>query len=87
MRWTLTIKDQTYGVHTEIKNYECRVTRLGGDIRLSVQNAKPGGLREGRFLMPPTLRDSWGGALLLACAAESERIDIVFSVDEGNAKR
>jgi hypothetical protein len=60
MRWTLTIKDQTYGVHTEIKNYECRVTRLGGDIRLSVQNAKPGGLREGRFLMPPTLRDSWG---------------------------
>jgi len=42
MRWTLTIKDQTYGVHTEIKNYECRVTRLGGDVRLSVQNAACG---------------------------------------------
>ena len=52
MRWTVTIKDQTYGVHTEINKYECRVTGSGGDIRLSVQNAKPGGLREGRFLMP-----------------------------------
>ncbi len=87
MRWTLTIKDQTYGVHTEIKNYECRVTRSGGDVRLSVQNAKPGSLREGRFLMPSDVARQLGGAVLLACAAESEHIDIVFSVDEGNAKR
>jgi hypothetical protein len=87
MRWTLTIKDQTYGVHTEIKHYECRVTRSGGDVRLSVQNAKPGGLREGRFLMPSDVARQLGGALLLACAATSERIDIVFSVDEVNATR
>ena len=86
MRWTLTVKDQTYGVHTEIKTYECRVTRSGADVRLSVQNSKPSGLREGRFLMPSDVARQLGGALLLACAAESERIDIVFSVDEKNAK-
>ncbi len=68
MRWTLTIRDQTYGVHTEIKNYECRVTRLGGDVRLSVQNAKPGGLREGRFLMPSDVARQLGG-----CAAPRMR--------------
>lgn len=87
MRWTLTIKDQTYGVHTEISKYECRVTRSGGDVRLSVQNAKPGGLREGRFLMPSAVARQLGRALLLACAAESEPIDIVFAVEEEKAKR
>jgi hypothetical protein len=61
VRWTVTIKDQTYGVHTEVNAYECRVTRSGGEIRLS--------------------------ALLLACAGESERIDIVFSVEEPKVKR
>lgn len=87
MRWTVTIKDQTYGVHTEINTYECRVTRSGGEVRLSVQNAKPGGLREGRFLMSSDVARQVGHALLLACGAESERIDIVFSVEEGKAKR
>lgn len=87
MRWTVTIKDQTYGVHTDIKTYECRVTRSGTDVvRLSVQNSKPGGLREGRFLMPSDVARQLGGALLLASSAESERVDIVFSVDEKNAK-
>jgi len=87
MRWTLTIKDQTYGVHTEVNKYECRVTRSEGDVRLSVQNAKAGGLREGRFLMPAAVARQLGDALLLACSAESERIDIVFAVEEGKAKR
>lgn len=87
MRWTVTIKDQTYGVHTEISTYECRVTRSGGEGRLSVQNAKPGGLREGRFLMSSDVARQLGNALLVACAGESERIDIVFSVEEGKAKR
>lgn len=86
MRWTLTIKDQTYGVHTEINKYECRVTRSGGDVRLSVQNSKPGGLREGRFLMPTAVARQLGRALLLACAAESEPIDIVFAVEEEKEK-
>ena len=83
MRWTVTIKDQTYGVHTEVNAYECRVTRSRGQVRLSVQNVKPGGLREGRFLMSSDVAQQLGNALLLACAGESERIDIVFSVDEG----
>jgi hypothetical protein len=87
VRWTVTIKDQTYGVHTEVNAYECRVTRSGGEIRLSVQNVKPGGLREGRFLMPSDVARQLGSALLLACAGESERIDIVFSVEEPKAKR
>ena len=87
MRWTVTIKDQTFGVHTEINKYECRVTGSGGDIRLSVQNAKPGGLRAGRFLMPAAVARQLGNALLLACAAEGERIDIVFAVEEAKAKR
>ena len=87
MRWTVTIKDQTYGVHTEINTYECRVTRSGGEVRLSVQNKKPGGLREGRFLMSSDVARQLGNALLVACGGESERIDIVFSVEEGKAKR
>ena len=63
MRWTVTIKGQTYGVHTEISKYECRVAGSGGDIRPSVQNAK-----------------------LLACAADGQRIDIVFAGAEAKAK-
>jgi hypothetical protein len=87
MRWTLTIKDQTYGVHTEISHYELRVTRSGGEVRVSVQNSKPGGLREGRFLMPSAVARQLGRALLLASAAESEPINIVFGVEEGKGKR
>ena len=54
---------------------------------MSVQNVKPGGLREGRFLMSSDVARQLGSALLLACAGESERIDIVFSVEEPKAKR
>lgn len=87
MRWTLTIKDQTYGVHTEVNKYECRVTRSGRDVRLSVQNLSPGALRGGRFLMPSGVARYLGNALLLACSGEGESIDIVFSIDEGKVKK
>jgi len=52
MRWTLTIKDQTYGTGTEIPKYACRVTRAGGIVRLTVENQGTGAVRGGRFLMP-----------------------------------
>jgi hypothetical protein len=41
MRWTLTIKDQTYGTGVEIPKYACRVTRAGGIVRLTVENQGP----------------------------------------------
>jgi hypothetical protein len=86
MRWTLTIKDQTYGVHTAINKYECRVARSGSDVRLSFQNLSSGNVKEGRFLMPAGVARSLGNALLLASAAEDEQVDIVFLIDEGKAK-
>lgn len=86
MRWTLTIKDQTYGVHTAINKYECRVARSGSDVRLSFQNLSSGSVKEGRFLMPAGVARSLGNALLLASAAEDEQVDIVFLIDEGKAK-
>jgi hypothetical protein len=87
MRWTLTIKDEMYGVHTEVNKYECRVTRAGRDIRLSVQNLSPGNLREGRFWMPSSVARHLGNALLLACSGEGDSTDIVFSVDEAKGKK
>ncbi len=86
MRWTLTIKDQTFGVHTAISKYECRIARSGADIRLSFQNLSSGNVKEGRFLMPAAVARSLGSALLLACTAEGEHVDIVFHIDEGKAK-
>ena len=86
MRWTLTVKDQTHGVHTEISKYECRVARSGADIRLSFQNLSSGSVKGGRFLMPAGVARSLGNALLLACTTEDEHVDIVFLVDEGKAK-
>ena len=86
MRWTLTIKDQTHGVHTTIARYECRVARSGGDVRLSFQNLTAGSVREGRFLMPVGVARSLGNALLLACTTEDDNINVVFQVDEGKIK-
>ena len=86
MRWTLTVKDQTHGVHTEINRYECRVARSGGDIRLSFQNLSSGSVKGGRFLMPAGVARSLGNALLLVCTAEDEHVDIVFLIDEDKAK-
>ena len=86
MRWTLTIKDQTFGVHTAINRYECRVARSGSDVRVSFQNLTSGNVKEGRFLMPTGVARSLGNALLLASAAEDKQVDIVFVIDEGKAK-
>ena len=86
MRWTLTIKDQTFGVHTVINRYECRVARKGSDVRLSFQNLISGNVKEGRFLMPAGVARRLGNALLLASAAEDEQVDIVFVIDEGKTK-
>ncbi len=86
MRWTLTIKDQTYGTGAEIAKYSCRVTRAGGTVRLSVENLGPGTVREGRFLMSASVAKLLGDALLLA-AGGTEAVDVVFSVDEPKAKK
>jgi hypothetical protein len=86
MRWTITIKDETYGTGMEMPKYACRVTRAGGTVRLSVENLGPGAVREGRFLMPPSVAKLLGDALLLG-AGGSESIDVVFSVEEPKAKK
>jgi hypothetical protein len=85
MRWTITIKDQTHGTGTEIAKYACRVTRAAGVVRLSVENLGPGGVREGRFLMPPFVAKLLGDALIMA-AGDSEAMNIEFSVDEPKGK-
>ena len=87
MRWTLTIKEQTFGVHTDVTRYECRVTRAGRDVRLSVQNLSPGTLRGGRFWMPAGVARHLGHALLLACSEEGDGTDVVFSIDEGKGRK
>ena len=81
MRWTVTVKDQTYGRGADIPKYTCRVTRSGGTVRLSVENLGSGAVRDGRFLMPSSLATAIGKALLLA-AEGTEPVDVVFSVDE-----
>jgi len=86
MRWTLTIKDQTYGTGVEIPKYACRVTRAGGIVRLTVENKGVGAVREGRFLMPPPVAKLLGGGLLLA-AEGHESVDIVLSIDEAKSKK
>jgi hypothetical protein len=86
MRWTLTIKGETYGTGAEIPKYACRVTRAGGTVRLSVENLGPGTVREGRFLMPQSVAKLLGDALLLA-ASDNESINVVFSLDESKGKR
>lgn len=86
MRWTLTIRDQTYGTGVEVAKYACRVTRAGGSVRLSVENLGEGQVREGRFMMPPSVAKLLGDALLLA-AGSSESVDIVVSVDEPKGKK
>jgi hypothetical protein len=37
--------------------------------------------------MPSAVARQLGNALLLACAADGARIDIVFAIEEGKAKR
>jgi len=86
MRWTLTIKDQTYGTGTEIPKYACRVTRTGNTIRLSVENLGSGAVREGRFLMPRSMAKLLGDALHLA-AGDVDSMDVVFSLDEAKGKK
>jgi len=86
MRWTLTIKNETYGTGAEIPRYACRVTRAGGTVRLSIENLGPGTVREGRFLMPCSVAKLLGDALLLA-ASDNESINVVFSLDESRGKK
>ena len=86
MRWTLTIKGQTYGTGMEIPKYACRVTRAGGIVRLSMENQRAGAMRGGRFLMPPSVAKLLGDALLLA-AGGGESVDIVLSIDELKSKK
>lgn len=86
MRWTITIKDQTFGTGVEISKYACRVTRTGGTLRLSVENLGTGPVRAGRFLIPRSVAKLLGDALLLA-AGNAESLDIVIPVDEGKSKR
>jgi len=87
MKWTLTIKEQTFGVHTDVNKYECRVTRTGRDVRLSVQNLSAGPLREGRFWMPTGVARHLGHALLLSCWGEGDRTAIALSIEEGKGKK
>jgi len=86
MRWTLSIKDQTYGTGVEIARYACRVTRTGSTVRLSVENLGPGTVRSGRFLMPRSVAKLLGDALLLA-AGNTESMDIVIPLDEVKSKK
>jgi len=86
MRWTVTIKDQTYGSGVEIAKYACRVTRAGGTVRLSVENLGSGSVREGRFLMPRALAKLLGDALVLA-AGNTESVDIVIPLEEAKPKK
>lgn len=81
MRWTVTVRDQTYGRGADIPRYACRVTRSGETVRLSVEDLGSGVVREGRFLMPSSLARKLGQALALA-AEGIEPVDVVFSVDE-----
>jgi hypothetical protein len=86
MRWTLTIKDETYGTGAEVPRYACRVTRSAGTVRLSIENLGPGPVREGRFLMPRAVAKLLGHALLLA-AGDSDSMNVVFSLDESKGKK
>jgi hypothetical protein len=87
MRWTLTIKDQTYGTGMEIPKYACRVTRAGRIVRLTVEKQGAGAMRGGRFLMPPSVAKLLGDALLLAAGGGGESVDIVLSIDELKSKK
>ena len=87
MKWTLTTKNQTYGVATDISKYQLRVTGSGDTVRVSVENMTPGNLREGRFLMPTSVAKLLGGALLLALSGDGEPINVVFTVDEAKLKK
>jgi hypothetical protein len=86
MRWTVTIKDETYGTGSEILTYALRVTRAGGTVRLSVQNSGSGVVKEGRCLIPSSVASILGNALRLA-ASGTEHMDFTVSVDETKIKK
>lgn len=87
MKWTLTTKTQTYGVGAEVGKYEIRVTRTGNTVRVSFGNLNPGNVKEGRFLIPGGVAKTLGNALLLASSGDTERVNVVFTVDEANPDR
>ncbi|HXJ84775.1 MAG TPA: hypothetical protein VMS64_39555 [Candidatus Methylomirabilis sp.] len=87
MRWTLTIKDETYGTGAEIPKYACRVTRADGTVRLSIENLGPGPVREGRFLMPRAVAKLLGSALLLAADDGSDSTNVDFSFEEPKGRK
>jgi hypothetical protein len=87
MKWTLTTKTQTYGVGAEVGKYEIRVTRTGNTVRVSFGNLNPGNVREGRLLIPGGVAKTLGNALLLASSGDTERVNVVFTVDEAKPDR
>jgi hypothetical protein len=87
MKWTLTSKNQTHGVATDIVKYQLRVTRAGNIARVSVENMTAGNVREGRFLMPISVARMLGNALLVAAAADSDPVNVVFTIDEAKGKK
>jgi hypothetical protein len=87
MKWTLTTKTQSHGLNTEAERYEIRVTRAGRDLRVSFQNLGPGNVREGHFLVPVSVAQTLGRALLLACGSNGDRMNVVCSVDEQRLKQ
>ncbi len=87
MRWTLTTRTQTYGPQAEVNKYAVRVTRSGTVVRVSVENLTQGILREGHFSVPFDVARTLGSALLLAAAADTESLNVVFPVEEAKAKK
>lgn len=87
MKWTLTTKTQSHGLNTEAGKYEIRVTRSGGDLRVSFQNLGLGNVREGHFLVPLSVAGALGRTMVLACDGDGERMNIVFSVNEDRMKK
>lgn len=86
MKWTLTTRTQTHGLNTDVSRYEFRVVRAGDAVRVSFENLKPGGVREGHFLIASDVARTLGSALLLTSAPGSDSMNVVFKVDEGKAK-
>jgi hypothetical protein len=87
MKWTLTTKNQTHGVATDIAKYQLRVTRSGNIARVSVENMTAGNVREGRFLIPIAVARMLGNALLVAASGDGDPVNVVFTIDETKVKK
>jgi hypothetical protein len=87
MKWTLTTKNQTHGVATDIVKYQLRVTCAGSVARVSVENMTAGNVREGRFLMPISVAKMLGNALLVAASGDGDQVNVVFTIDETKVKK